>query len=202
MRWTDSDLAHGRLDLDLDCSVGLSGSKRESQHDTRAGRTPEEVRRQFERCAVGPVEVVEQQHQRLLHSQALDQIAHRPMGAVALRRGARLIRSWVERPERGEHSREFGKVLYAQAVESARVERFEVLVEGVDHHAERQLALELGCASVQGEAAPLLGPLKQLGEKRCLADPGFARDENDLRSSPTPVLEQSLEQLPLRDHGQ
>ena len=116
------------------------------------------MRRELERRAVGPVKIVEHEHQRLLHGQALHQFARRAVGAVALGRGGRLIRARVERPQRREHSAELAQRLGAQAVERAGGERFEVLVEGVDDQAEGQLALELGRAAPQREASALLGP--------------------------------------------
>jgi len=155
------------------------------------------MRGEFERRAVGPVKIVEHEDERLLHGEALDQLARRAMGTVALSRGGRLIRARLERPQGGEHSAELGQGFGLQAVEHPRSERLEVLVEGVDDQAEGQVALELGRAPPQRKAPPLLGPTEELGQERGLADTRFARDEHDLRRSRTPFVEYALEQIQL-----
>ena len=58
----------------------------EGERDEHAStrRTPEQRRKQRQGCLVGPVEVIEDEHERALLRQQLEQSAHGAMGAVAL----------------------------------------------------------------------------------------------------------------------
>ena len=59
-------------------------------------------------------------------------------------------------------------------------QRLDVGVEGVDHHAEGQLLLELGGPALQHQAAAALGPPDELGQHVGLADPRLAAEEDGL----------------------
>ena len=117
-----------------------------------AGRR-EQMPDQLERRAVAPVDVVERQQQRLPGREPLDQLAHRVVRAEALGRRARLGRSRPERAQRGNTDASSPRPSAARRSYVARVERLEVGVEGVDHQAEGQLALELATPCPRGRGS-------------------------------------------------
>ena len=129
------------IDVGLDRLARLSGAKPQGNHDTSPWGAPEKVGHKLERCAVGPVEIVEYQNHGLLGRQALDQLAHRSVSAVA-------CDAVVGSSEPGSRDRSAGEPpelpqrLRGQAMEHARGERLEVFVERVDDQAERELTLE------------------------------------------------------------
>ena len=106
------------------------------------------MRSQLERRPVGPVKIVERQHQRLPSGQLLEPTTNSPKGAEALCSCGGAIGSGLERPERGEHPAQLREVLAGEPLEDVRVQRLEVLVDGVHDEAERKLALELGRVAV------------------------------------------------------
>ena len=143
------------------------------------------------------MEVIEHQNQRLPGGKALDQFTHRPVCVEAFRRGRRLVASRIEQAQRGEHAGQLAEVLRGQAVELARIERFEVLVEGVDKQTEGKLALELGGAAAQSKAAAPLGLTNELEQQASLANAGLAGDEDEAWIARARLLEQLPEKLQL-----
>src|SRR3954454_1386377 len=111
------------------------------------------------------MEIVEHQNEWLPGGEALDQVAHRAMGAEALRRGGRLVTPGIERAQRREHPAQLAHVLRGQGVELAWIERFEVFVQCLDDQTERNLALDLGGAAAQRRAAAALRPPSQLEQQ-------------------------------------
>ncbi len=64
----------------------------QDQEDGSVGRPAQQRREQLHRRGIGPVDVVEHEHQRPAVGEPLQQLAHRPMGAIAFvlqRRSAR-----------------------------------------------------------------------------------------------------------------
>src|SRR4051794_31359246 len=125
------------------------------------------------------MEIVEHQNEWLPGGEALDQVAHRPMGAEALRRRGRLVTPGIERAQRREHPAQLAQLLHGQGVELAWIERFEVFVQCVDDQPERKLALDLGGATAQSKAAAAPRPPSQLEQQTRLADAGLAGDEDE-----------------------
>lgn len=150
------------------------------------------------------MEIVEQQRQRLPGGEALEQMAHRPVGADALGGRTRLIASRIERHKGGKDCGELGPILRSQAAEAARVHRLEVGVESVYEQAKRKLALDLRGAPQKREGAPLLGLANEPGQQRRLADAGLAGNCGEAGRARASVVKQALErqQLPVASDQQ
>jgi hypothetical protein len=118
------------------------------------------------------MDVVELQHQRLPRRQPLDELAHRVMRTEALDRRARCIGARPQRAQRGEHRCQLAQAVGREALVRARVERFEIGVEGVDHEPEGELALELARPAPQHQAAAPLGRRPSSASSDVLPIPG------------------------------
>ena len=120
------------------------------------------------------MQVVEDQHERLRPRELLQQRADGAVQAVALVAAGRP-------GQRREDVDELGARGVVEVRQAARVEAVQVLVERVDEDAERQVALELGRAAGQDEAALGVGARLELGQQPGLAHPRLAehldRDE-------------------------
>ena len=141
------------------------------------------------------MQVVEEQDERLALRQRLQQAPHSAMGAVALD-----LEPTARRPsrrQRGQHERELRPHVLVHAVQAARLEAAHVLVERIDEHAERQVALELGCAAREHEPAARVGSGAQLLEQRRLPDPRLADDFEHGRSVPRELGQHRLQRLEL-----
>ena len=176
--------------------IGLAGPVGGGDQHSRSGRSPQQVGGQLERGPVGPLDVVEDERDGPRRSEALDQLPHRMVRAEPLS-GGRGLRPRAERAQRGKDARQLPLIVGGQPVEGVRLERGEVLVERVDHQAERQLTLELRGAARQGQEPGLVRPPQQRGHEARLADPRLSRDEDELRRSRTGLLEHLPEQLHL-----
>jgi hypothetical protein len=141
------------------------------------------------------MKVIEHHNQRLPGGKALDQVTHRAVGAEAFGRRGRLVAPWIERAERREYPGQLAQILRGQAVELARIKRFEVLVEGVDDETERKLSLELRGAATQNKATAPLGLARELEQQARLADAGLACDEDKAWITRARRFEQLPEQL-------
>jgi hypothetical protein len=62
--------------------------------------------------------------------------------------------------------------IVVERAKQSGLESPEVVVQGVDHNAERDVALELGCAPVKHQSAALLSADAKLCQQPGLADPG------------------------------
>ena len=92
---------------------------------------------------VGPVEVVEHEHERLHRRKLLEQGAHRTVAPVALvLQCHRAVGR--ERRQRREDVRQLGPHVVVEPAEPGPLEPADVLVEGIDEDGERQVALQLG----------------------------------------------------------
>ena len=115
------------------------------------------------------MQVVEDEHERLLGGDPLEQRADRAVGPVALVDRRRLTGSG----ERGKDAAELRRQAGGQLV---LLTGGEVGVEGVGPDAEGKVALELGAGPGEDEHVAVVRPAPQLGEQMRLADPGLALD--------------------------
>ena len=117
-------------------------SRGEHEQHRGGGRLAQQGGEQVDRGRVRPVDVVEDEHERLRRGEPLEQRARRPVHAVALvlehrRGGRRALR------ERGQDLGELRLHVGRQPVEHARVQTGHEGVERVDEDPEGQVALEL-----------------------------------------------------------
>jgi hypothetical protein len=127
------------------------------------------------------VEVVEHEHEWLGRGESFEQLAHRPVAAVALV----LKRSAAGRREprqRGKDVRELGTNVVFECLEAARLKPLDVLVERVDEHPEGQISLKLRCRPVEDELPTLVSASRKLSEQAGLADPGLTHQRKRSRS--------------------
>ena len=139
------------------------------------------------------MDIVERQQHRLAGRQPLEHGPDRivqpvALGALAAARGAVGL-AWERREDCGELARD----VFVERAEHRRFERAEVVVERIDHQAERDVALELGRAPGQDEIAAVLTVPTQLGEQTRLADPGLADDLDAPGLARGQLIESSLE---------
>ena len=81
---------------------------------------------QLERCAVGPVEVLEHEQDRLPGGEALEQLAHRVVDAEALGGRGGLLHRVAQAVESGEDARELADAVAGESLVCLAVERREV----------------------------------------------------------------------------
>ena len=135
----------------------------------------DEMADQLDRAGVGPLHVVEHEHDGRLGGERGDQPADGPVRAVALLLQLRPA-SGGELLEGGEDDRELGCQVARQLLQAPRVEAHEPVVERVAEDAERQLGLELGGAAGQHEVAAGPRAGAQLPQQPALADARLAGD--------------------------
>jgi hypothetical protein len=82
-------------------------------------------------------------------------------------------------------------------IQPARLHRLDVLVERINEHPERQLALELGRAPRKHKPALRVRARLQLGQQPSLADARLARQQQRARTSAPELGERLIEQLQL-----
>ena len=119
----------------------LVGPGREREQHAGGGRPVQQRDEQVDRCGVGPVEVVEHEHERLGGRELFEQLPHRAVGPVALVHGG-LGAPRPESPATGSTCPSPART-QRPAVEAPRIEALDVLVERVDEDPERQVLLEL-----------------------------------------------------------
>ncbi len=137
------------------------------------------------------MDVVEREKDRLPSRQQLEQ---QPDGAIApvallLHRDVPLPRL---RLERGEDGCELHPHTLVEPIEAPRIQRREVVVEGIHEHRERKVSLKLGRVAGEHGVSSRLRPVRELGQKTCLADPRLARQ---LERRRLPLVESSQEQI-------
>ncbi len=103
----------------------------------------------------------------------------------------------VSGAERREHVPELGAGVVVHRVQIARRQALDVLVERVDEHPERQVALQLGGAPGKHELPPLVRARGQLAEQAGLADPGLADQFQGSRAAPPEPVERLVERRQL-----
>lgn len=166
-------LGAGRRQRAGEARVELRRPVGEHERDRRARRAPHQRREQLCGRAVGPLRVVEHEHQPARHGEPLQQPAHGALQPVA---GAGAVGVGAHRRQRGG---QLGQLVAVEPRQACRVERADVVVERVGQQRERQLALELRRASGEHERAAGAGLACQSGQQRRLADPGLAGDRDD-----------------------
>ena len=114
-------------------------------HEHGRGRRPAQQRaEQFYGCGIGPVEVVEHEHERSGRGESFEQLAHRAMASVALvlEHSCAVCR---EPRERRKDVSELGTNVVSKCLEATRLKPLDVLVKRIDEHPEGQVSLELRC---------------------------------------------------------
>ena len=151
----------------------LPGPEGGCDEDGSVGRAPEEGAEELDRRSVGPVEVIDEEHERRHGREPLQQIAHRGVHAVAVvvDRGGTASR---RRVQRRQDLRERVECPVVECIEAVWLEPPDVFVERVDEDPEGEIALELGCRPAEDEVAMRIGPSGGLGEQAGLPDPRFA----------------------------
>jgi hypothetical protein len=155
----------------------------------RARRAAQQVQDGLDRGVVGPVQVVEQQGVGLLAPELVEQRAERAVQAIALA-GRDRRRALADRREDRAELRPGG-------LDARRLHRRNVLVERVDQQAERHLVLVLGRPPAEHEQPGGLGPRRQLGQQRALADPGLAEDRQRASLAPAHGGQRALHDVEL-----
>ena len=150
----------------------------------RCRRPAQQRTEQLYRSDVSPVEIVEHEHQRPARRQSLEQLAHRPVSAIALVL-ERCLSGRREPSERGKDERQLGTNIIVECLEATRLKPRDVLVERVHEHPEGQVALKLRCRPGEDELPPRVSASRKLDEQTGLADPGLT-DQHE-RSRPPAV---------------
>ena len=175
----------------------LRRPKRQRQQDVGVRATPKQPSQKLDRRAIAPVQIIEQQHQRSIGREQLEQLPHRSVSAVSLV-SDRVGRSGPSRARhRRQHAGELSDRLAVPRLLQAELLRGDVSVESVDPDAERQIALELGRRPGQHETAPRLGAIAQLTEQARLADSRLALQRHADQAALRQRVECRIEQLEL-----
>ena len=169
--------AVGALERGQQLLRDLPRAHRERQQHRRLRWASQQRAEQLERARVGPVQVVEHQHQRLAGGEDAEQVADGLVRAVALvGHAARTrVQDAVE--------------LAVERLEHGGREAAHVLVERVDEDPERQVALELGRAARQHEAAAVVGHRLELRQQPRLADARLAHELDRARAALERIFE-------------
>ncbi len=173
-----------------------------------AGRG-QKMAEQREGVLVGPVQIVEEQHQRMGAGDPLDQTLAHAKGALAIARADRrrrlrrrvaleLAQDWKQAAEEREVVAHLGELRAGEG--AARDQPLHLRRRGVDHRVEgvvgHRLALAAGAA--QDHAAGQLGVGAQRLGERGLADPRLAGDERHVAGAALHPIEERLEERALR----
>jgi hypothetical protein len=100
------------------------------------------------------MEVIKRKHDGPALGQQTQQLAHRAMAPKAFLDNRSALASAT--CQRREHDRQEPTLILAQRPQRNRVKRGEVRVEGVHHHAEREVTLELGRLTLEQQRAAIL----------------------------------------------
>ena len=172
-------LALGAHERGLQARREAAGARGPRDRDRPARRAVEQRDEQVDRRGVGPLDVVEAQHERPVARELLEQRADGAVRAMALHaRGERGRRGGLGGG--GEDRGEVG----AGAVDPrgrGGAQRAERHIEGVDPQTVGQGVLPLGGAAVQDGRAALAGEDGELREQAGLADAGLAAERDDAR---------------------
>ena len=153
----------------------LLGAARDEQRDPHAVEPVGDVRQHAQRCAVGPVRVVDQHRQGSLGGEVRQQPVERVAGGVGIVRGHRAGAAFdVDGEQRGRHSRRAGE--QRRGVEGATAQH---LVEQLADDPEPERALELGTACAEHEQVGLERNRVRGVEQRRLADARRAVDDDE-----------------------
>jgi hypothetical protein len=168
----------------------------EAQRDEHGAARPaaHDVGKQLQGSLVGPVQVVEREHDRGARGEQLQQRAQRVVGAVAL--GLQRRRSLVR--EAGQDAAEVGQASL-ERTQRLPSQRVHVVVQRVHEQPERQIALQLGRPTLQDQAIALVGSLAQRGQESRLSDARLAREREHRRGPALELLQQLVEERQLPD---
>ena len=147
------------------------GPEGERERHAPARRPPQQVRDELQRGVVGPVQVVERDHDRLDLRERLEQDADGAVRAVAL-----VLQAGRDAADGRQDRGELGQLVADQPLQPVDAEELGVLGQRVLPDAEGQLALELGRAAGQHQRSGPVGAGRQLVEQARLADPALARE--------------------------
>jgi len=162
----------------------LAGTDGQRDEHGRSRRPAQQRREQLGRSRVSPVEIIEHEHERRSRRESLEQLAHHAVSAIPLVLEHRSA-GCLERCQRGKHVRELAADVVIEGLEATRRKPLDVLVERVDEHPERQIALELRCRPAENEVPTRIGPDRKLREETRLADAWLTHERK--RSGPPPV---------------
>ena len=163
------------------------------RHQRRSAEPPEQMGEHFDRRGVGPVDVIEREHQRLPARQPLEYAPDRvvepvPLGALPPARAAFRLPG-----QRREDLGELPRDVFVKRPEHDRLERAEVVVERVDDQAERDVELELGRAALEHQIPTILAAATELREQPRLPDPGLTHDLHAPRLAGSELVKRSFE---------
>ena len=168
--------------------------QREHEQVRDARRAAQQVHDELDRGLVGPVQVVEQERERLLPAQLLEHGPQRPVVPEALSgRHRHAARAVGGRPGRRQDRGDLG----AHRRDPRGAPGGDVLVERVDDEPERHLALLLGRPARQHDEAGPPGGGGHLVEQRALPDARLAQQPQRARAAGSHVEERSLDRLQL-----
>jgi hypothetical protein len=170
----------------------------ESQRDQHGGprRSAQQGQQQLNSGRVSPVDIVEGQQQRPAGSERLEQDTDGPVQPVAL--AFQELRTG-EAGQRWEHPAQVRQPLAAESLQPGRMQRLQVVVEGILERAEGNDALELHCPALEHERPIRLGSSAQLRQQAGLADPRLPRQRDEARRVVSEAAEDGLEGPPLLD---
>jgi hypothetical protein len=142
------------------------------------------------------VQVVEHEHERPRRCEPLEQRAHGAVAAVALVL-ERQLSPLCECRERRKDVGQLRAHVVGQGREARRIDALDVVVERIDEHGERQVALELRRRPAQDEVTASVRARRELPEQPRLADPGLADQLDRARATAIELVEGPLESLEL-----
>ena len=166
-----------RMEHDVEPRRQLRRAEGHDHEHAPPRRTTHQKRGEVSRGRVGPVQVVEGEHNRAALTQDLEKNPNRSMSAGALgRRGHR--RASGQSTESGKHQPQFVE-LEVPTLELAVIHRPQVVVQGVNEHPERLVLFELCRPPAEHEMVEALGHRANLADESGLADALFPSDLHD-----------------------
>ena len=170
------------------------GPERQHEQD-RAARGPAQQRGdRLQRRVVGPLQIVQREHDGPGRRQPFQQRPYRTVRAVAL-----VLQPGRHPPHQGQHGRELRQLIADQPLEPIHAQERGVIAQRVLPDAERQLALQL--RRTAGQDQRVAGPRGQLIQQPRLADPALAREREHpaaalrapRRSRPVPLAAREVQ---------
>ena len=143
--------------------------------DRRGRRSIQQSAEKLDRRGVGPVDVVEHEHDRAHLGEALEQCPYSAVAPVALVLD-RHPPSLPERDQGREDRGQLGPDIWTKVTEAKRVDPLDVLVEGIDEQPEREIALQLSGTAREDGVATCVGTFGELGQKAGLSDSRLAHE--------------------------
>ena len=174
----------------------LTRTEGQREEDRAAPPAAQQRRDQLDGGAVAPVQVVQDQHERLVIRQDAQQRRDRPMRAIALVRDRRAGER-TRAAQAGEHGAQLSGEPVVKRSVSCEVLRGHVRVQRVYPYAERHLAFELGRRAREHQVTALLGARHQLAQQARLADPRLALERKAARGGVVESVERRLELVEL-----